>query len=157
MEQFSKHPTNANFDSLTCQPKPESDTFSKSSKNHYSQSLYSVIAAVKSTSQKHNVTIELHHQMLLTGYSKQHTGLWRVQLSDTATDRTPTGQANSVLPTGTIADTVQFLHKASFSPSTSRFIKAIDKGNFATWPMLTSENVKKYLPKSEATAMGHLD
>jgi hypothetical protein len=96
---------------------------------------------------KQNTTVKLHHKMILTRYRKQRTGLcWRVQLND-------------VLPAGTIANTVKFLHQACFSPatSTSTFIKAIEHGNFATWPMLTSENVKKCLPKSEATAMGHLD
>jgi hypothetical protein len=99
----------------------------------------------------------LHHKTILTGYREQETGLWRVQLSDTTNNQNEPGQANSILPTGTIADTVKFLHKACFSPATSTFIKAIEHGNFATWLMLTSENVKKYLPKSEATAMGHLD
>jgi hypothetical protein len=61
------------------------------------------------------------------------------------------------MPAGTIADTIDFLHKACLSPSTSTFIKAIENGHFSTWPMLTSENVKKYLPKSEAMAMDHLD
>jgi hypothetical protein len=46
---------------------------------------------------------------------------------------------------------------ACFSPSTSTLIRAINNGNFATWPMFTSENIKKHLPKSEATALGHLD
>jgi hypothetical protein len=61
-------------------------------------------------------------------------------------------------PTTTlVADTIQFLHMACFSPSTSTFLKALKNGNFATWPMLSSENIKKYLTKSEATAMGHLN
>ena len=106
---------------------------------------------------KQNVTVKLHHKTILTGYREQQTGLWRVQLSDTTNNQNEPGQANSILPAGTIADTVKFLHQACFSPATSTFIKAIEHGNFATWPMLTSENVKKYLPKSEATAMGHLD
>ena len=106
---------------------------------------------------KQHVTVKLHHKTILTGYREQQTGLWRVQLSDTTNNQNEPGQANSILPAGTIADTVKFLHQACFSPATSTFIKAIEHGNFATWPMLTSENVKKYLPKSEATAMGHLD
>jgi hypothetical protein len=99
----------------------------------------------------------LHYKNILTGYREQQTGLWRVQLSDTTNNQNKPGQANNILPAGTIADTVKFLHQACFSPATSIFIKTIEHGNFVTWPMLTSENVKKYLPKSEATAMGHLD
>jgi hypothetical protein len=107
------------------------------------------------TSTSHSQT---HAQTILEGYREPRTGLWRVKLEEniTSTDNT-TEHVNSVMPAGTIADTVDFLHKACFSPSMSTFIKAIENGHFSTWPMLTSENVKKYLPKSEATAMGHLD
>ena len=31
------------------------------------------------------------------------------------------------------------------------------KGHFTTWPGVTVEAIKRYLPKSEATTMGHLD
>jgi hypothetical protein len=34
--------------------------------------------------------------------------------------------------------------------------KAIDNNFFLTWPGLTGQAVRKNLPKSEATAMGHL-
>jgi hypothetical protein len=36
------------------------------------------------------------------------------------------------------------------------YIKAIGKGNFAIWPSLTSDNVRKYLPKSDVMVKGHL-
>jgi hypothetical protein len=103
------------------------------------------------------VTVKLNAQTILEGYRELPTGLWRVKLEEniTSTDNT-TKHVNSVMPAGTIADTINFLYKACFSPSTSTFIKAIENGHFSTWPMLTSENVKKYLPKSEATAMGIL-
>jgi hypothetical protein len=75
----------------------------------------------------------------------------------TTTNQDTTNLTNSIVPAGTITDTMKFLLMACFSPSTSTLICAIDKGNFATWPMFTSKNVKKHLPKSEATALGHLD
>jgi hypothetical protein len=37
------------------------------------------------------------------------------------------------------------------------WIKAIQNGNFAKWPSVTVENVHKYLPKSDATAKGHMN
>jgi hypothetical protein len=39
----------------------------------------------------------------------------------------------------------------------STFIKAIEAGNFVTWPTLTAQYVRKYLEKSEATIKGHLN
>ena len=56
----------------------------------------------------------------------------------------------------TQADLVQFLHHAAFIPVTSTWTQAIDVGYFTTWPVLTSELVRKYLPKSLAAAKGHM-
>ena len=46
---------------------------------------------------------------------------------------------------------------AAFSPSPSTWLNAINKGFFQSWPGLTTEVVIKYLPKSPATAMGHME
>ena len=56
----------------------------------------------------------------------------------------------------TLRDLVIYLHRACFSPVTSTWTAAIDEGYFATWPGLTSAVVRKHLPKSLATAKGHL-
>jgi hypothetical protein len=37
------------------------------------------------------------------------------------------------------------------------WIKAIQHGNFATWPSITVANLRKYIPKSDATAKGHMN
>eukprot|EP00978_Attheya_sp_CCMP212_P016489 scaffold43259_cov66-Attheya_sp.AAC.2 len=52
---------------------------------------------------------------------------------------------------------MQYLHAAAFSPVASTWKKAITKGYFRSWPGLTVENVRKHLPKSDATIKGHLD
>ena len=51
----------------------------------------------------------------------------------------------------------QWLHASCGSPNKSTFVKAIEKGNFITWPGLSSNLIKKHLPMSEATAKGHLN
>ena len=56
----------------------------------------------------------------------------------------------------TLRDLVTYLHRACFSPVTRTWTKAIDAGFFSTWPGLTSDLVRKHLPKSLATAKGHL-
>jgi hypothetical protein len=55
------------------------------------------------------------------------------------------------------AQLMQFLHAACFSPSASTWTKAISNGHFLTRPLLTSDNVRNFLPKSTATTMGHQD
>ena len=56
----------------------------------------------------------------------------------------------------TKAELVQFLHRCAFSPVVHTWTKAIDARYFATWIGLTSELVRKHLPKLLATAKGHL-
>ncbi len=86
------------------------------------------------------VTVKIDAQTILEGYREPRTGLWRVKLEEhIPSTNNMTKDVNSVMPAGTIADTIEFLHKACFSPSTSTFIKAIENGHFSTWPMLTSE------------------
>jgi hypothetical protein len=57
----------------------------------------------------------------------------------------------------TTSNLVQFLHATCFSPVQSTLIKAIDNGHFATWPSFTAANIQRFLPKSPAIIMGHLD
>jgi hypothetical protein len=65
--------------------------------------------------------------------------------------------SNKVYEISKIHDATQYLHAAAFSPVKSTFIKAIDAGNFTTWPNLTAHHVKQYLQKSEATIKGHMN
>jgi hypothetical protein len=51
---------------------------------------------------------------------------------------------------------VKYLHQCCHSRTTSAFIKAIDNNFLTTWPGLTSDLVRKHLPKLDATIKGHL-
>ena len=57
----------------------------------------------------------------------------------------------------TKSEHMQYLHVAAFSPVPVTWIKAIQNGNFTSWPGLTAKAVAKHLPKSIATSKGHLD
>ena len=94
--------------------------------------------------------INQHNEIVLTGPRDPITGLWTIDLN-------PTPQsANSVYEQRKQQDIVKYLHQACGSPVPSTWIKAIKAGFFATWPGLTENLVKKHLPKSIATAKGHL-
>ena len=56
----------------------------------------------------------------------------------------------------TKADLVQYLHCAAFIPVVSTWTQAIDYVFFVTWPGLTSDLVRKHLPKYVVTSKGHL-
>ena len=64
--------------------------------------------------------------------------------------------ANNVYDFTIQRDIVRYLHRAAGSPVPSTWCTAIDAGNYATWPGLTSKQVRKHLPKSVATTKGHM-
>ena len=51
---------------------------------------------------------------------------------------------------------VQYPHQSAFSPVVSTWITTITSGFFTTWPGITCALVRKHVPKSLATAKGHL-
>jgi hypothetical protein len=65
-------------------------------------------------------------------------------------------QANSAYEQKTKVQLIDFLHRACFSPPISTWTQAIEKNFFATWPGLTANTIRKYLPKSLATVKGYL-
>jgi hypothetical protein len=64
--------------------------------------------------------------------------------------------ANSANEQKTKVQLIDCLHRACFSPPISTWTQAIEKSFFGTWPGLTADAVRKYLPKSLSTAKGHL-
>ena len=66
-------------------------------------------------------------------------------------------QSNATLPTKNLQEHIKYLHQCTFSPTTRTWIQAIKKGHFRTWPGVMVDAIKQYLPKSEATTLGHLD
>jgi hypothetical protein len=104
----------------------------------------------------------------MDGYREPSTRLWRLQLNNnepSLDDLIKTAQqndcfehqVNALLPEGTAADVISFLHKALFSPSTSTLLQAITNNQLTTWPGMTADNVTRHLPKSITTTLGHQD
>jgi hypothetical protein len=104
-----------------------------------------------------------HHEIPIIDGPRDHTtGLWYVDLAPSTQTKTQPlmatpHMANNAYQTSTLSELVQFLHATCFSPSTSTFIDAIQAGYLITWPGLTAAMVSKHLPKSLATAKGHMD
>jgi hypothetical protein len=98
------------------------------------------------------VTISYQGRTVLEG-AREPPGLWTTPLSKPSTN----GQANAVHTDHIKSNAITFLHAACFSPTTDTWTKAINQGFFKSWPDITATDIKKHLPKSLATAMGHLD
>ena len=69
----------------------------------------------------------------------------------------PHAHANSVLSLPSDKKYVQFMHASFGSPAISTFTNALRKGYLSTLPRLTSALLRKHMPNSVATAIGHLD
>jgi hypothetical protein len=110
------------------------------------------------------VLLSKEGQTFSIGTRNHINGLWTVDLNSTTTTTLGPPNAfpsslplvNSAQAMKTLPDLVQYLHRACFSPVIKTWTQAIDAGFFTTWPGLTSTLVRKHLPKSVATAKGHL-
>ena len=111
------------------------------------------------TSTKQNVQVSEGGRTILTGYREPATKLWRFpnapKPQPSMQKQEP--QINTVIPDGTMKETLTFLHRSMGSPTTRTLLKAIRKINLSTWPFITEINVCKLLPHSTPIALGHQD
>ncbi len=49
-----------------------------------------------------------------------------------------------------------YLHASAGFPPKPTWLKAIQQGNYSTWPLINVKNIPKYFPESEETQMGHM-
>jgi hypothetical protein len=107
------------------------------------------------------VIIWYQNTIILNGQHDPLTKVWTIPFHqpNTPNPQMPTTrhQALSAYHTTNQVNLITFLRAACGSPMPSTWTKAIDNSHFATWPGLTSNLVRKQLPKSMATSKGHLN
>jgi hypothetical protein len=64
-------------------------------------------------------------------------------------------QANSVYNLPTTKQAIKWMHAVCGYPVKSTWLKAVQAGNFISWPLLTACNVQKYYTKTVETPKGH--
>ena len=121
-------------------------TFSKHRCTIYNKNKKPVITGSR------NPTTGLYEQDMTIQKTKQHPK-YKIPVRNQQTQQ----QANAMLPTKNLQEHIKYLHQCAFSPTTRTWIQAVKKGHFKTWPGVTVEAITQYLPKSEATTLGHLD
>ncbi len=90
---------------------------------------------------------------VIQGCKKKGENLWTV--SATTTDNEYERIANMYdLPS--VNQTIKYLHAAAGYPVIDTWIKAINAGNYTTWPGLTATAVRKHYPESHETQKGHM-
>jgi len=68
----------------------------------------------------------------------------------------PTEHINNVYELPSIEQAVRYLHAAAGHPTKHSWLKAIARGNYNSWPLITVSNVRKHFPESEETQFGHM-
>ena len=100
-----------------------------------------------------SVKIEYNGKIVLEG-TRQPLGLWKTKL----TKAPHTAWMANAAHTATLkTNAIMFIHTTCFSPTTQTWTNAIKHGFFRSIPLLNEHNVSQHLPKSMATAKGHLD
>jgi hypothetical protein len=107
---------------------------------------------------------------ILQGNRSNSFGQWLVHLppspilepgpvpnSDPATHQTWSAANSLRILSQPIADRVAFYHATLFSPVLSTWCRAIDAGYFATWPELTSAQVRRHFRATAPMYQGHMD
>ena len=92
-------------------------------------------------------------------------GLWCVPMQDgVRPGQSPSSIAllrdqlrNNLFDMPSIEQGIRFVHACCGFPTKATWLKAIRKDNFVGWPLVTVENVNKYLPESEETQKGHMN
>jgi hypothetical protein len=104
------------------------------------------------------VTVINGESAILSGLRDKESSLRCVPLEpDIPLETGREHSAHNVYEQKSIQDTITYLHSCCFIPVPDTWLKAIQNGHFATWPSITVENVRKYLPKSDATSKGHMN
>ena len=122
--------------------------------------------------------VRIEGEAVMTGWRCPQTGLWRVPfrqqwdnpntdtllMSQEATDvilkrregADPREFVNSVYELPNLEQVVAWYHAAAGYPTKTTWLKAIEAGLYATWPLLTAKAVRKHYPEMKETPKGHM-
>ena len=103
---------------------------------------------------KHKIIVRKNHNVIFTGKRNFTDGLWDINLSTPSLNQ----QMNVIIRNNITATLlIDYYYACLFSPIKQTFLRAINNGNFISWPGITAKSVTNFMTKSVATAKGHLD
>ena len=93
--------------------------------------------------------------VILKGTRNKDDGLWDVKLDDIPP---PTAKLNAIInKSQSKSKLANYYHSCCYSPCISTLTQAIKNGNFDSWPGLADQKLYKFMKRTLATSMGHLD
>ena len=110
------------------------------------------------TLNKREIKVFKNNLQLLTGPRNPFDGLWDIHIPRYIPYKHPLNKLNVIIQKSTTKkDLVQFYHAAAYSPAIPTFLRAVQNGNFQSWPGLTPDLIRKHLTPMIATHFGHLN
>jgi hypothetical protein len=110
---------------------------------------------------KTHLNVYKNSQCILTGKRNTEDGLWDIPIPTIipAPGEPPRSHHINAIIRKDLSKTklVQYLYGCCGSPVVSTWKQAIKNGNFITWPGIDVLSIDAHLPKSIASAKGHLD
>lgn len=112
-----------------------------------------------------DLKISINSDAILRGWQDKASGLWRIPLEPTTPppdlkylllDKNVEEAISNAYEIPSTAQVIRYLHACACFPTKATWLKAIKGGNYATWPKLTEEAVRKHFPKSDKTQQGHM-
>ncbi len=79
-------------------------------------------------------------------------GLWLVKANENKLKE----KANHVYSIPSTEGKIRFLHLAAGFPTKETCLKAIEAGNYLTWPGVTAKTVNRHFPKLDEMTKGHM-
>ncbi len=107
---------------------------------------------------KNTFRLQSFRKPVLQGW-RDANGLWRASYDEKkpiSTSHCKTEAAASAYNLPSISQTIRYLHAAAGFPAKDTWIKAINNGNYKTWPGITAKLVSKHFPESVETQKGHM-
>ena len=100
------------------------------------------------------LTITTSEPPVLQGRKRKTETLWTVSVPQTT--RKKREEISNVHNLPSISQTIKYHHASAGYPVEDTWTKAINAGNYTTWPCLTSVAVRKHFPESDETQKGHM-
>jgi hypothetical protein len=118
--------------------------------------------ALQSLTNKHKLKVFKDNVCILAGTRNTHDSLWDIPipigLIATISNLPSQHHLNAIIRKDlTKTNLIQYLYGCCGSPVVSTWKNAIRNSNFITWPGIDYISIDKHLPKSIASAKGHLD
>ena len=115
---------------------------------------------------KKNLFVFKNNNLILQGLRNKCDGLWDVMFptlnekesNDNNMVKTKEQSMNYIIQADqSQTDLAKYLHACCFSPCVSTFQRAINNGNFLSWPAIETINFKRIIKTTIATEKGHLE